>query len=76
MERVMVVERERIIERPVEVERPVERETIVETGGGAAALIAGVLFAAILALLFFWIFAGNRTPSVDVEVSAPTQSAN
>ena len=65
----MVVERERIIERPV------EKETVVEAdgGGGATALLAGVLIAALLGILFFWIFTGNRTPTIDIEV--PTTSA-
>lgn len=62
----MVVERETIVERPV------ERETIVETGGGGgAALIAGVLVAILLAVLFFWIFNGGHVGTSSVTIETP-----
>jgi hypothetical protein len=66
-----------IIERPVVeketvVERPVERETIVQgDGGSGAALLGGILIAIILAVVFFWIFAGGTGGNSSVSIEVP-----
>ena len=72
----MAIERETIIERPVVretvVQQPVERETVVVDGdGGGTALIAGIVVAIVLALVFFWIFSGGSSgPSVTIQPPA------
>jgi hypothetical protein len=76
----VAVERETIIERPVEretiVERPTETVVVDGGGGGGAALIAGILVALALAVLFFWIFSGGLERDASVTIEAPKVTQN
>jgi hypothetical protein len=73
----MVVERETIIERPVERQTVIQQptETVVEGGSSGAALIAGVLVAVLLALVFFWVFSGGLGNGGTADIQAPTAPA-
>ncbi|HWT30728.1 MAG TPA: hypothetical protein VN240_06840 [Propylenella sp.] len=61
-----------VIEREVVVQEPVERETVVETGGGGAGMVLGILAVILIALAVFWFlggaFGGGESASVSVDL--------
>ena len=53
-----------------------DRETIIETGGGSAGLIAGVIFAVVVVLGILWFVNNNGGGSGTVDVDVPAVSVD